>query len=206
LNFVLEGGFGLRLRARLEVELRRSVDEVPKIYQVLNECVVDRGTTSSLVRLVLFNSRDGDQPVTIVQGDGLIVATPTGSTAYSLSAGGSMVHPSVPAILVTPICPHSLSFRPILVPDSATLRVQVAPDARNSAWLSIDGRKSLELKQGDEFVVRFSSYPVPAVMARRMGQGDTDGWLSSLRTALNWNVTQAQKPLGVLASASAKAN
>jgi NAD+ kinase len=197
LNFVMEGGFGLRLRARLEVELRRKDNPEVEVFQVLNECVVDRGATSSLVRLILYSSRDGTQPVTIVQGDGLIVATPTGSTAYSLSAGGSMVHPSVPAILVTPICPHSLSFRPILVPDSATLRVQVAPDARNSAWLSIDGRKSIELRKEDEFIVRFSSYPVPAVMARRTNQGDSDGWLSSLRSALNWNVIQIQKPLNI---------
>jgi len=196
INFVMDGGFGLRLRARLEVELHRKDHEV-EIFQVLNECVVDRGTTSSLVRLILYSSRDGVHPVTIVQGDGLILATPTGSTAYSLSAGGSMVHPSVPAILVTPICPHSLSFRPILVPDSATLRVQVAPDARNSAWLSIDGRRSIELKQEDEFIVRFSSYPVPAVMARRTANGDTDGWLSSLKTALHWNVIQVQKPLTI---------
>ena len=111
-----------------------------------------------------------------------------------------MVHPSVPAILVTPICPHSLSFRPILVPDSATLRLQVAEEARNSAWLSIDGRKSIELKPLDEFVVRFSSYPVPAVMPRRNENGDSDGWLASLRTALNWNVIQTQKPLNISAA------
>ena len=117
-----------------------------------------------------------------------------------------MVHPSVPSILVTPICPHSLSFRPILVPDSATLRIQVAPDARNSAWISIDGRKSIELKQNDEFVVRFSSYPVPAMMARRTSQGDSDGWLTSLRTALHWNTTQAaQKPLNTSGTSNSDA-
>lgn len=195
LDYVMDEVVGLRLRARLEVEVTRQGFPT-QVYQVLNECVIDRGISSSLVRLMLYSNRDGRQPVTIVQGDGLILASPTGSTAYSLSAGGSMVHPSVPAILVTPICPHSLSFRPILVPDSATLRVQVALDARNSAYLSLDGKPGMEMKQGDEFTIRYSSFPVPAIMSRRTSQGDSDGWLSSLRTALNWNAMQVtQKPL-----------
>lgn len=195
LRYVMEEEVGLRLRARLEVEVKRA-GHIPFVAQVLNECVIDRGTSSSLVKLMLYSNRDGTQPVTVVQGDGLILASPTGSTAYSLSAGGSMVHPSVPAILVTPICPHSLSFRPILVPDSATLRVQVALDARNPAYLSLDGKPGVEMKQGDEFTIRYSSFPVPAIMSKRTSMGDSDGWLSSLRTALNWNATQtSQKPL-----------
>jgi NAD+ kinase len=149
---------------------------------------------ASQVQLVLFSSQSGTLPVTTVQGDGLILASPTGSTAYSLSAGGSMVHPNVQAILVTPICPHSLSFRPILVPDSASLKVQVAPDARNSAWISFDGRKSVEMRPGDWVVCRYSAFPVPAVMPRRTRTGDEDGWLQSLKTALHWNLIQVQKP------------
>eukprot|EP00438_Fugacium_kawagutii_P033682 Skav203313 [mRNA] locus=scaffold1007:59974:60585:- [translate_table: standard] len=67
----------------------------------------------------LMSSKVNDKPVTMVQGDGLIIATPTGSTAYSLAAGGSMMHPAVPGIILTPVCPHSLSFRPVVLPDSA---------------------------------------------------------------------------------------
>ena len=102
-------------------------------YCVMNEAVVDRGAAGALTLLDLFCD---DVFVTKVQADGLIVATPTGSTAYSLSAGGSMVHPAVPAMLCTPICPHSLSFRPLIVPDSVTLRIKVRTNETGSiiAW------------------------------------------------------------------------
>ena len=92
----------------------------PKNFLVLNEVVVDRGPSPYLSNVDLFI--DGKH-VTVVQGDGLIVSTPTGSTAYAVAAGASMIHPSVPAIMITPICPHSLSFRPIVVPAGVELKV-----------------------------------------------------------------------------------
>ena len=82
-----------------------------------------------------------------MQADGLTVSTPTGSTAYSLSAGGSLVHPQIPAILITPICPHTLSFRPMLLPDSMELRICVPYNSRSTAWASFDGRGRVELKR-----------------------------------------------------------
>lgn len=87
---------------------------------VLNEVVIDRGPSPYLSNIDLY--LDGKH-ITSVQGDGLIVSTPTGSTAYAVAAGASMIHPSVPAIMVTPICPHSLSFRPIVVPAGVELMV-----------------------------------------------------------------------------------
>ena len=93
-------------------------------FLVLNEVVVDRGPSPYLSNVDLFI--DGKH-VTVVQGDGLIVSTPTGSTAYAVAAGASMIHPSVPAIMITPICPHSLSFRPIVVPAGVELKVNPRP-------------------------------------------------------------------------------
>jgi NAD+ kinase len=87
---------------------------------VLNEVVIDRGPSPYLSNIDLY--LDG-KLITSVQGDGLIISTPTGSTAYAVAAGASMIHPSVPAIMVTPICPHSLSFRPIVVPAGVELKV-----------------------------------------------------------------------------------
>ncbi|GFR94170.1 NAD kinase [Elysia marginata] len=87
---------------------------------VLNEVVLDRGPSSYLSNLDLYIE---GRRVTTVQGDGLIISTPTGSTAYAVSAGASMIHPSVPCILLTPICPHSLSFRPIVVPAGVEIKV-----------------------------------------------------------------------------------
>ncbi|KAI9078248.1 hypothetical protein K1719_039750 [Acacia pycnantha] len=81
---------------------------------VLNEVTIDRGISSFLTNL---NCYCDDSFVTCVQGDGLIISTTSGSTAYSLATGGSMVHPQVPGILFTPVCPHSLSFRPLILPE-----------------------------------------------------------------------------------------
>lgn len=113
---------------------------------VLNEVVIDRGPSPYLSNIDLY--LDG-KLITSVQGDGLIVSTPTGSTAYAVAAGASMIHPSVPAIMITPICPHSLSFRPIVVPAGVELKITVSPDSRNTAWVSFDGRKRQELEHGD---------------------------------------------------------
>ena len=100
------------------------------------------------------------------QGDGLIVSTPTGSTAYAVAAGASMIHPSVPAVMVTPICPHSLSFRPIVVPAGVELKISVSPDSRNTAWVSFDGRKRQELCHGDSLRVNTSIYPIPSICSQ----------------------------------------
>ena len=119
------GHAALTLRSRLRCLIVRKNDSMtgtkPGTCQlVLNEVVVDRGPSPYLSNIDLFI--DGKH-ITTVQGDGLIVSTPTGSTAYSVAAGASMIHPSVPAIMVTPICPHSLSFRPIVVPAGVELKV-----------------------------------------------------------------------------------
>jgi NAD+ kinase len=90
-----------------------------------------------------------DEHFTSVQADGICVATPTGSTAYNLAAGGSLCHPENPVILVTAICAHTLSFRPIILPDTIVLRVGVPYDARTSSWASFDGRERVELRPGE---------------------------------------------------------
>ena len=113
------------------------------VRQVMNEVVVDRGSSSFLTNVSVYESGN---LMTVVQADGMMIATPTGSTAYSAAAGGSMVHPNVPAILFTPICPHSLNFRPIVLPDYAVLELRVAKDARSPAWVSFDGKHRQELQ------------------------------------------------------------
>src|SRR5437879_3517590 len=95
---------------------------------------------------MLFSLGD-DQHLTTVQADGLVISTPTGSTAYSVSAGGSLVHPEISALLMTPICPHTLSFRPMLLPDSMELKIYVPFNSRSTAWASFDGRNRVELKR-----------------------------------------------------------
>ncbi|KAL6438674.1 hypothetical protein ACFW04_004587 [Cataglyphis niger] len=153
---VLEGHAALTLRSRLRCIIMRKNEEgqpnePPTNLLVLNEVVVDRGPSPYLSNIDLFI--DGKH-VTSVQGDGLIVSTPTGSTAYAVAAGASMIHPSVPAIMVTPICPHSLSFRPIVVPAGVELKIKANSNARASAaYVSFDGRNQQELRVGDRFVL-----------------------------------------------------
>ncbi|KAM4571187.1 NAD kinase isoform 1-T1 [Fundulus diaphanus] len=207
---IIEGNAAIILRSRLQVRVLRenwekkdTVDEKGIIltnkdvesnrkamqYQVLNEVVVDRGPSSYLSNVDLF--LDGHL-ITTVQGDGLIVSTPTGSTAYAVAAGASMIHPNVPAIMITPICPHSLSFRPIVVPAGVELKIKLSPDARNTAWVSFDGRKRQEICHGDSITITTSCFPVPSICFR----DPVNDWFESLATCLHWNVRKKQNYLG----------
>lgn len=184
---LLNGFCNLSLRMRLQCEIV-SNGKTQKEFQVLNEVVVDRGSSPYLSNLDCFC--DGKY-ITTVQADGVIMSTATGSTAYSMSAGGSMVHPSVPAILFTPICPHSLSFRPIVFPDSASLRIEIAEDSRSHAWASFDGKSRRQLKRGDGLLVQMNLFPVPTVNKT----DHTGDWFQSLDRAFNFNSRAGQKPL-----------
>jgi NAD+ kinase len=126
----------------------------------LNEIVVGRGPSSYLCNLDLYIN---DYLVTTVQGDGLIISTPTGSTAYAMAAGASMCHPSVPAIIIAPICPHSLSFRPIVVPAGIDLHISLGSDSRSTAWYSVDGRNTSELLPGYRLKITNTEYPLPTI-------------------------------------------
>jgi len=174
-------------RMRLNVVVhRRSGNSITSIkrdgieVQCLNEILVHRGNSTALTKLEV--GVDG-QRVTLVQGDGLILATPTGSTAYSLAAGGSMVHPSLPAILLTPVSPHSLSFRPALLPDSAVITCKVPLSARRGASLHIDGKAICQLRVGDSIEISMSPHPVPTICHTN----DTQDWFTKVNQALHWN-------------------
>ncbi|KAL3513708.1 hypothetical protein ACH5RR_026425 [Cinchona calisaya] len=182
-------GVYITLRMRLECEIFRNGKAVPgKVFDVLNEVVVDRGSNPYLSKIECY---EHDRLITKVQGDGVIVATPTGSTAYSTAAGGSMVHPNVPCMLFTPICPHSLSFRPVILPDSARLELKIPEDARSNAWVSFDGKRRQQLSRGDSVRISMSQHPLPTV--NKCDQ--TGDWFHSLIRCLNWNERLDQKAL-----------
>lgn len=154
----------------------------------LNEIVVSRGPSPFLSNLDLYVN---DYLITTVQGDGLIISTPTGSTAYAMAAGASMSHPSVPAIIIAPICPHSLSFRPIVVPAGVELKIALSVDARHTAWYSIDGRNTNELKHGYYLSITTSEYPLPSICR----SDQINDWFEGLAMCLHWNQRQKQLPL-----------
>ncbi|XP_062505175.1 NAD kinase-like isoform X2 [Corticium candelabrum] len=214
---VIEGSTSVILRMRLHCRVLRQKSEKPPIkairsqsfnesvlplatspYQslqplksdllILNEVVIDRGPSPYLTNLEIYCN---GHAVTTVQGDGIIIATPTGSTAYSAAAGSSMVHPNVPAVILTPICPHSLSFRPILVPSGAEIKVTVAADSRHYACVAFDGRNKQQLKQGDSVVITASEWPLPCISAN----DHIIDWFKSLSECLHWNVRLKQSPM-----------
>ncbi|KAL5336587.1 ATP-NAD kinase-like domain-containing protein [Aspergillus crustosus] len=151
-------------------------------FEVLNELVIDRGPSPYVSNLELYADND---LLTVVQADGCIFSTPTGSTAYSLSAGGSLIHPSIPGILLTPICPHTLSFRPMVLSDSLLLRIAVPAGSRSTAYCSFDGKGRVELRQGDYVTVEASQYPFPTVVS------NNGEWFQSIQRALRWNTRGA---------------
>ncbi|KAK4054540.1 hypothetical protein OIV83_001034 [Microbotryomycetes sp. JL201] len=181
---------GTKGKAR-DKEIKCFVTRPTETFEVLNDLVVDRGPSPYVSQLELFGD---EHHMTTVQADGLTVSTPTGSTAYSLSAGGSLVHPEVPALLVTPICPHTLSFRPMLVPDSMELRICVPYNSRSTAWASFDGRGRVELRQGDHIKVTASQYPFPTVCA----DNQSNDWFNSIARTLKWNERERQKSFVVV--------
>eukprot|EP00548_Thalassiothrix_antarctica_P015435 CAMPEP_0194175848 /NCGR_PEP_ID=MMETSP0154-20130528/9855_1 /TAXON_ID=1049557 /ORGANISM="Thalassiothrix antarctica, Strain L6-D1" /LENGTH=458 /DNA_ID=CAMNT_0038889831 /DNA_START=148 /DNA_END=1520 /DNA_ORIENTATION=- len=150
----------ISMRMRLDVRVINREGIVRARFNVLNEVVIDRGSSPYLAALECFVD---DLHLTRVQADGIIFATPTGSTAYSMAAGGSVVHPAVPGILITPVCPHVLSFRSMLFPDSVVLRCYVPDNARADASVAFDGRYRRTLHRGDSIHVQMSNYPVPTI-------------------------------------------
>ncbi|KAF9529280.1 ATP-NAD kinase-like domain-containing protein [Crepidotus variabilis] len=189
----LESGNGAQLESKLkrDKEIMCFTTRPVETFEVLNDLVVDRGPSPYVSLLELFGD---NHHMTTVQADGLTVSTPTGSTAYSLSAGGSLVHPEIPAILITPICPHTLSFRPMLLPDTMELRICVPYNSRSTAWASFDGRGRVELKQGDHIKVTASKYPFPTVCA----DSQSTDWFNSISRTLKWNERERQKSFVVV--------
>ncbi|EJD52629.1 ATP-NAD kinase [Auricularia subglabra TFB-10046 SS5] len=185
------GGYSTTHNACKDKEIMCYTTRPVESFEIINDLVVDRGPSPYVSLLELFGD---EHHMTTVQADGLCIATPTGSTAYSLSAGGSLVNPEIPAMLITPLCPHTLSFRPMLLPDTMELRICVPYNSRSTAWASFDGRGRIELKQGDHIKVTASKYPFPTVCADKQS---TD-WFHSISRTLKWNERERQKSFVVV--------
>jgi NAD+ kinase len=162
-------------RKLLHCELIRS-ERVVGQYEALNDVVI---TKSAIARIVDLDAHVDQMFVCRYKADGLIVATPTGSTAYSLSAGGPIMFPSVAAICMTPICPHMLTNRPVIVPDTSVIRI-ICQAEDDSAFLTIDGQIGEPLKKGDQIACRSSQHTLMLVRPPRMLFFDV------LRQKLKW--------------------
>jgi NAD+ kinase len=175
LEQVLAGRFSCSERVMLDVELHRDA-EIIEHQIVVNEAVINKGALARMIDLQL--SIDSDF-VCRYRADGLIVATPTGSTAYSLSAGGPIVHPAVESWIITPICPHTLSDRPVVVRDSSSIEVHLSGDTE-SVFLTLDGQTGIPMQAAD--VVRMRR----AAERLRLIQPAQKSYFEILRNKLKW--------------------
>lgn len=153
LERVFSKDYVLDERLMLRARIHRHGEHVAQAT-VLNDVVVSKGT---LARMIEIRITIGDQFVTNLRGDGIIVSTPTGSTAYSLSAGGPIMSSSVPALLLTPICPHTLTHRPLLVPSQTVLEVTLT-SKDDGAMATFDGQVGVAMAQGDTVVIENSDH------------------------------------------------
>ena len=143
----------------------------------LNDVVI---TKAARARMIDLSMMVGDEFVTRVKADGLIVASPTGSTAYNLAAGGPIVTPHVDAIVVTPIAPHTLTNRPLVIPGSSTVRVQPVIEARDEVFVTFDGQAGFQLEEGDQITVCRAERPL------RLIRSTTRSYFEVLREKLKW--------------------
>jgi len=175
LEDILAGRLTISERVMLHAELERG-DKILDKQTVLNEVVINKGALARMIELEL--SIDNDF-VCRYRADGLIVASPTGSTAYSLSAGGPIVHPSVESFIITPICPHTLSDRPVVVGDTSIIEVKLSAGTE-SVFLTLDGQKGIPLQATDR--VRISR----AQQLLKLIQTPNKSYFEILRNKLKW--------------------
>jgi NAD+ kinase len=176
LDAALSGRAPIEERLMLRSTTRRRGDTFAS-HVALNDVVMTKGARSRMIDLSVWV---GDEFVTRVKADGLIVASPTGSTAYNLAAGGPIVQPSVDALVVTPIAPHTLTNRPIIIPASSTVRVQPHMDSRDEVFLTFDGQAGFDVEEGDEISVCRGAHPLQLIHAT------TRSYFEVLRQKLKW--------------------
>jgi NAD+ kinase len=182
LEVTLAGRYSVSERVMLKVSLERD-GKIIETQRVLNEATVNKGT---LARMIDVELRIDSDFVCRYRADGLIVATPTGSTGYSMSAGGPIVHPTVESFVITPICPHTLSDRPVVVRDSSSIEIKLLANTE-SVFLTLDGQKGLVLQATDRVKM------VRAEKLLRLIQPEKKSYFEILRNKLKWG--EASLPL-----------
>jgi NAD+ kinase len=175
LKKVLNGEFRTHNRVVLSASVIRKGEEV-KAFRALNDAVINKG---ALARIIYLRMTINGEYVATYRADGLILSTPTGSTAYSLSAGGPIVYPSMKTIIVTPICPHTLTNRPIIIPDSVVVRATLESESEE-VFLTLDGQVGFPLERGDTVEVKRAPGRVLLI------ESPNKGYFEVLRTKLKW--------------------
>lgn len=177
LELVLAGEYHVEPRVTFEVSVVGPNRDGSARYRVLNDCAINK---SAVARIIDMRVSVAGLFVSTFRGDGLIVATPTGSTAYNLSAGGPIIYPTMNALVLTPICPHMLTNRPLVLPDELDIEIALTtPDAKD-IFLSLDGQEGFEIGDDDRICVRKSEERVLLV------QSPDKNYFDVLRNKLKW--------------------
>ena len=180
LQSTLNGECEIEHRMLLNASLWRDGAKIQD-FNVLNDIVINKG---ALARIVNLTVRVNDQPMTSYRADGLIIATPTGSTAHSLSAGGPIIHPSMQALVLSPICPFILTNRPIVIPDTSRIKVQLAKRHEDEdVRITLDGQMGCDMKSGD--ILEAGKAQVSVKLVQAPGKN----YYQTLRTKLHWGGT-----------------
>jgi len=175
LTRVLAGDYTLSDRLMLEVVVERAGDPVAN-FRVLNDVVINKG---ALARIIDMKAWVGDSYLTTYKADGLIISSPTGSTAYNMAAGGPIIYPGTDCIVITPICPHMLSNRPIIIPADLVVRIEVMFQDED-VLLTADGQVGMPLQAGDIVSVRRANN------CTRLIVSPDKEYFEVLRTKLRW--------------------
>jgi NAD+ kinase len=177
LNRVLAGDFDVEPRVTFTVSVSGPDRDPSRRWRVLNDCAINK---SAVARIIDMRVSVAGAFVSTFRGDGLIVSTPTGSTAYNLSAGGPIIYPTMFAVVITPICPHMLTNRPLVLPDELDIDIGVTtPDAKD-VYLTLDGQEGFEISDRDRVCVRKSEERVLLV------QSPDKNYFDVLRNKLKW--------------------
>lgn len=168
--------FSVEERTRLTVTTYRNRKLIRQV-DVLNDAVINKSVLSRLTSCAVYID---NVYLTTFRADGLIVATPTGSTAYSLAAGGPVIHPAVPGIILTPICPFTLTNRPLIIPDSARIGIRLEGSPTDMI-LTLDGQEGIPIDPEDRIFVEKSGHPV------KMISFETQSYFNVLKTRLMWS-------------------
>lgn len=174
LDDVLAGNF--RAEARVAFEVVVEGRNGSHRYRALNDAVINK---SALARIIEMRVTVGGRFVSTFRADGLIIATPTGSTAYNLSAGGPIIYPTMRAVVLTPICPHMLSNRPIVLPDEEEITIEIVTP-RQEVFLTLDGQEGIAVSEKERVVIQKSAQQVNIV------QSPNKNYFDVLRNKLKW--------------------
>ncbi|MBN2332727.1 MAG: NAD(+)/NADH kinase [Deltaproteobacteria bacterium] len=172
---ILQNNYSVSRRMMLTARIYRQ-QELITTYNVLNDVVINKG---AVARIIELETTIDQLYLTTFKADGLIISTPTGSTGYSLSAGGPVVYPTLDSVIVSPICPHTLTNRPLLIPSEVTIET-VLTSAGGDVFLTLDGQVGFSLQQNDKIAVTKADHDIKLI------KSPTKSYFEVLRTKLKW--------------------